>query len=359
MAVGACLREHKVPFILLEKADTVGASWRRHYERLHLHTVKELSALPGMPWPQHVPPYPSRKNMIEYLQRYSERFGLEPRFGTEVVSVFPDGSHWVTRTRTGEIKSGALVVATGYNRRPHLPTWPNQERFRGRILHSSEYRSGAEFQGKRVLVVGAGNSGGEIAMDLWEHGAETTLSVRNGTHAVPRDRFGLPWQVYALTFFRRLPSTFGDKVATGLLANGSGDLSRWGLPRPAVGPVTRAMKEGRIPLIDIGTVQLIQQWKIRVVPGPRAFTETGVTFADDRELPFDAVVLATGYRAGLEDFLDGAAQFTDERGSPRSNAPAPGLHLVGFRNPISGQLHDIATEAPRLARRLRGQSQHG
>ncbi|AUX26456.1 hypothetical protein SOCEGT47_070250 [Sorangium cellulosum] len=356
LAVGACLREQGIPFLLLEQSDAVGAAWRRHYDRLHLHTVKRLSALPGQPWPKYAPPYPSRRQMIEYLQRYAERFRLEPRFGAEVVRAHREGSRWVTRTRAGEFKGHALVVATGYNRVPNVPAWPGQERFGGPVLHSSAYRSGAAFRGQRVLVVGAGNSGSEIAMDLWEHGAEATLSARSGIHVIPRDPFKLPAQLNALALYGGLPLSVADRLATAVLSRAVGDLSRLGIRPPAVGPGFRAVKEGRIPLIDNGTIALIRQGKIRVVPGPRAFTETGVVFTDERELPFDAVVLATGYRAGLDDFLEDAARYTDERGYPRwhgAPAPAPGLFFVGFRNPITGQLRDIAVEAPRVARHLR------
>ncbi|WP_437688207.1 flavin-containing monooxygenase [Sorangium sp. So ce176] len=357
LAVGACLRERGIPFVLLEQSDAVGATWRRHYQRLHLHTVKQFSSLPGLAWPRYAPPYPSRAQMVDYLQRYAERFRLEPRFGAEVVRAHRDGSRWVTQTRAGEFTSRALVVATGYSRLPNVPTWPGQERFRGPILHSSTYGSGAAFRGQRVLVVGSGNSGGEIAMDLWEHAAETTVSARSGIHVIPRDPLRLPAQFSALALYGALPVAVGDRLATAFLSRTVGDLSRWGIHRPEIGPGTRAVKEGRIPLIDMGTLALIQQGKIAVVPGPRAFTETGVIFTDGRELPFDAVVLATGYRAGLGDFLEDAARFTDERGYPRwhgAPTPTPGLFFIGFRNPITGQLRDIAAEAPRVARHLRG-----
>ncbi|WP_434043629.1 MULTISPECIES: flavin-containing monooxygenase [Sorangium] len=357
LAVGACLREQGIPFVLLEKSEAVGATWRRHYDRLHLNTIKQLSALPGQPWPEYSAPYPSRVEMVDYLERYAERFRLEPRLGVEVERAYHDGSRWVTRTHAGELRSQALVVATGYSRHPNVPTWPDQERFRGRILHSSAYRSGAEFRGQRVLVVGAGNSASEIALDLWEHCAETTLSVRSGNHVIPRELFKLPAQFNALALFERLPLAVGDRLATAILSRAVGDLSRWGIRRPAVGPGTRALKEGRMPLIDIGTVALIQQGKIKVVPGPRAFTETGVTFTDGRGLPFDVVVLATGYRPGLDDFLENATRYTDEHGCPRwhgAPTPAPGLFFIGFRNPITGQIRDIAAEAPRIARHIQG-----
>src|SRR6188474_2496195 len=85
LAVGACLRDRGVPFVMLEQAAQVGSAWRRHYERLHLHTIKQLSALPMVPWPATVPMYPSRAQVVDYLVRYAERFRLEPRFGQAVI----------------------------------------------------------------------------------------------------------------------------------------------------------------------------------------------------------------------------------------------------------------------------------
>jgi cation diffusion facilitator CzcD-associated flavoprotein CzcO len=355
LATGACLRERGIPFTILEQAGAVGASWRRHYERLHLHTVKQFSALPGMPWPASVPRYPSRAQMVVYLERYAARFRLEPRFGEEVTRASRGDAGWVIQTRARELRARALVVATGYNRIPKVPAWPGQERFRGEILHSSGYRSGAAFRGKRVLVVGIGNSGGEIALDLWEQGADATIAVRSPVHVMPRDLYGIPAQINSLFLLGRLPLSIADRIAQRILAGAVGDLSRWGLRRPAIGPATQVVKHGRIPLIDVGTVARIKQGQIRVAPGPREITEGGVVFADGREMPFDAIVLATGYRAGLEEILEDAAAYTDERGYPRwhgAPTPAPGLFFIGFRNPITGQLHDIAAEAPRIARHI-------
>ena len=362
LAVGACLRDQGVPFEILEQADAVGSSWRRHYERLHLHTVKQFSALPLLPWPASVPMYPSRAQMVEYLERYAERFRLAPRFGEAAARARHDGSRWVVQTAAGERRARALVVATGYNRVPRLPALPGQERFEGEILHSSAYRSGARFRGKRALVVGLGNSGGEIAIDLWEHGADTTLAVRSPVHVVPRDFHGVPAQIASLFLLGRLPPEIADPIALWVADRTVGDLSRWGLCRPEVGPAAQVIRQGRIPLIDIGTVELIKQGHIHVTPGPRELTARGVIFTDGRELPFDVIVMATGYRAGLEDFLEDAARYTDARGYPRwhgAPTPAPGLFFIGFRNPITGALHDISREAPRIAGHARALAHRG
>ena len=358
LATAGCLREKGAPFVVVERAGTVGSTWRSRYERLHLHTIKQFSALPGLPWPSTVPMYPSRDEVVAYLERYAAKFQIEPRFGFDVTSARHDGAQWVVRSGGSgedEIRARSLVVATGYNRVPKVPSWPGQERFRGEILHSSAYRNGAAWKGKRALVVGIGNSGGEIAIDLWEHGAETAIAVRSPVHVVPRDLFGLPAQINSLFLLGRLPPKIADRIASALLGRVIGDLSRFGLRRPTLGPVSQVIETGRIPLIDVGTIELVKQGRIQIYPGPRELTEDGVVFTDGREIKVDVLVLATGYRAALEGFLENAERYVDERGYPRRHgveAETPGLYFIGYRNPLTGALHDIALEARRVAQAL-------
>jgi cation diffusion facilitator CzcD-associated flavoprotein CzcO len=353
LATGACLRARGARFVMLEQADAVGATWRRHYERLHLHTVARFSALPRMPWPERTGLYPSRAQVVAYLDAYAKRFALEPRFGTTVTRARRTDSGWEVQTTGGVLRSRALVVATGYNRVPNVPSFPGRERFGGEVRHSSEYRSGDGYRGKRAVVVGLGNSGGEIALDLWESGAHVTLSVRSPVHVLPRDLFGIPAQVNSLFGLGRLPPALADRLALRMLDRVVGDLSRFGLRRPEIGPLRQVVERGRIPLIDIGTIALVKQGKIAVVPAPRAFTERGLELEDGREVPADLVLLATGYRPEIGAFLEGAGDALDARGYPRVHgAPIPGLpglYFLGFRNPITGQLHDIALEAERIA----------
>src|SRR5580693_9446913 len=110
LAVAGCLRARKIPFVVLEQADAVGATWRRHYERLHLHTVARFSALPRMGWPEGVPMYPSRVQVVDYLERYARRFQIEPRFGQAVTRARRDGGRWVVTSSGGELSARALVV---------------------------------------------------------------------------------------------------------------------------------------------------------------------------------------------------------------------------------------------------------
>ena len=192
LAAAACLHRAGAPYMILEREGCVGASWHHHYERLHLHTDRAHSALPYFPLPKHYPKYPSREQFVAYLESYAKRFNLQPRFGQEVYSAHLRDGRWHVRTQHTIYESRYLIVATGYNARPYLPAWPGQETFTGEVMHSSAYKNGAPYREKRVLVVGFGNSGGEIAIDLWEHGARPTLSVRGPVNVVPREVVGVP-----------------------------------------------------------------------------------------------------------------------------------------------------------------------
>lgn len=170
LAAAACLQRAGIPLIILERDQRLGAAWHRHYERLHLHTDKDRSELPFLRFPKDYPRYPPRVHVIEYLEAYARHFGLRPRCGQHVLSAHHQEGQWETRTTDAVYLSRYLIVATGYNGQHHVPTWPGQATFAGEVIHSSAYKSGEPYRGKAVLVVGFGNSGGEIAIDLWEHG---------------------------------------------------------------------------------------------------------------------------------------------------------------------------------------------
>src|SRR5580658_863427 len=163
---------------VLEKADTVGSVWRRHYDRLHLHTDRGHSGLPGMAMPRSYPTYPSREQVVEYLESYAAHFRIQPVFDTTVLKVARDGAQWRVDTNKAAVSAPVVVIATGWADFPYRPRWPGFDAFQGNLVHSSEYRNTSAYAGKRVLVVGFGNSGGEIALDLANAGIDTTLAVR-------------------------------------------------------------------------------------------------------------------------------------------------------------------------------------
>src|ERR1700722_18969908 len=192
LAATAALRARGLNAVILEKSDAVGAVWRRHYDRLHLHTDRARSGLPGLPIPKAYGRYPSRAQVVEYLEAYAAKFDLKPVFNAPVRAVRRDERAWRAEAAEESRTAPIVVAATGWADYSYMPTWPRMETFDGPILHSNRYRNPAPFAGKRALVVGYGNSGAEIALDLAEAGVDVTLSVRSPVNVVPRELFGVP-----------------------------------------------------------------------------------------------------------------------------------------------------------------------
>ena len=352
LAVGACLSRANVPFTILERGQSVAATWRRHYDRLHLHTNKGSSALPFIPFARSCPRYPSRDQVIEYLESYARAFQLEPRFNEEVLTARRRNDLWEVQTGTTTHRAPHLVVATGLNREPLVPQWPGQDSYGRPIVHSRDYRNGSAYAGARVLVVGIGNSGAEIALDLHEHRAQPTIAVRSPVIVLPRDILGVPVVVTA-RLAGRLPPSVADKINALLRRLVIGDLRPFGLPPPPYGPLTQIARTGKIPLIDVGTIAQIKMGRIAVRPGIDHFVEGGVVFNGGRRETFDAVVLATGYRARLDSFLE-VEGVLDEQGSPRRDVQSLpyGLHLCGFTVVPNGLLRRIGQEAIQISAQI-------
>jgi cation diffusion facilitator CzcD-associated flavoprotein CzcO len=350
LAVAACLGRMERPVEILERSHHVGDAWHRHYERLHLHTDKGHSALPYQAFPADFPRYPSRLQMIEYLENYARVHALSARFGANVVSARRDAQGWETTTQSGRFLSRNLVVASGRTAVPNVPTWPGQAAFEGEVLHSSAYRSGESYAGKSVLVVGIGNSGGEIAIDLVEHGARAAVSVRSPVNVLPRELLGMPTLAIAAPL-RLLPPALADALSWPLIRAANGDITRLGFRKLPYGPMAQVGK-GRIPLIDVGTLTLVREGKIAIRPGIERFARREVVFTDDASEHFDTVVLATGYQPRVDAFLLDGGGLLGEHGTPTSSGrptDAPGLYFCGFYVSPIGVLREIAREARRIA----------
>jgi indole-3-pyruvate monooxygenase len=350
LASAASVKKRGIEAVVLEAGPDLATSWRNHYLRLRLHTPKQHSSLPGLPFPEDVPLYPSRAQVVEYLERYAAHFGIAPRTGEPVRRVGAENGLLVVESARARYRAPVVVVAAGYNRVPNPDRLPDQERFRGELLHAGRYRDGAPFAGRRVLVVGAGNTGAEIALDLVEHGAVPTLSVRTPVNVVPRDFLGIPMQVTSIRL-RKLPITLADRIGRIVSRLAFGDLARHGLLRPEFGPLSSIKLRGRIPLIDVGTVAAIKRGAITVKPALTRFTEGGAVFSDGSAVEIDAAILATGYRPGLADIVAVPGALDDE-GYPRdwkAGGAHPGLYFVGYEDVSTGLLREIGLQAEAVA----------
>jgi len=351
LAAAACLKDAGVPFEVLEATDVVGTAWRHHYDRLHLHTPKSASALPGTSMPRDWPRYPARDQVVQYLETYADQHGIAPRFGQAVSSIERADGGWTVTTQDTTWRAQHVVVATGATRVPVRPSWPGMEEFGGAVLHSSEYRNGEPWRGGSVLVVGFGNSACEQAIDLVEHGVAAHLSVRSAVNVLPRDLLGVPVLQMGIAM-RVLPTGLADALAAPLVRLTIGDITKVGLKKLPYGPNTQIKNDRHIPLLDIGTMDHIKAGRITVHGDIARFTATGVVFADGSSLDVDAVVLATGYRPGLEDLLPEASAVLDADGRPRvSGGPTelPGLWFCGQFVSPAGMLREMGLEAKRIA----------
>ena len=355
LATSACLRREGLAHVVLERGAQVAEAWHGHYDRLHLHTTKSYSGLPLVPWPKAAPRYPSRDQVLRYLQAYAAAHHVAPHFGVTVHAVQRRGERFAVDTSAGMMAPRIVVMATGYNRVPKWPSIPGLHGFHGSIIHAGGYKNAEPYRGKRTLVVGCGNSGAEIALDLAEQGVDVAMVVRGPVHVVPRDLFARPTQ-HTSILLSHLPLGLRDAIAMASMRAAVGDLSRWGIVRPTMGPNRMIQETGRFPILDIGTIAMIKQGRIRVLPAVREIHADAIRFASGAVHAFEAIVLATGYTPSLEGVIKGFETIADARGRPNrcgDETDIPGLYFVGFMNPSTGALREIALEAPRVARSIR------
>jgi cation diffusion facilitator CzcD-associated flavoprotein CzcO len=351
LATAAALQARGLKATILEKSDAVGAVWRRHYDRLHLHTDRARSGLPGLPIPKAYGRYPSRAHVVEYIEAYAQQFDLKPLFNAPVRAVQRNGRTWLADAGENSQTAPILVVATGWADYPYAPTWPGMETFGGPIVHSSAYRNPTPFAGKRALVVGYGNSGAEIALDLAEAGTDVTLSVRSPVNVIPRELFGVP-----ILFFpfaeQWLPPRVADALNAPLLRFAIGSIEKLGLKQSAKGPLQSIDEDGRVPLIDIGTLDAIRDGRIKLRGDVASFGRESVVFKQSPAERFDVIILATGFRPDLRALLPDAKGVLNATGAPLVSGKAtaePGLFFCGAIPSAIGQFRQIGIEAERIA----------
>ena len=354
LATAAQLRRANVPAVVLEQADAIASAWRGRYDRLKLNSPRWYSRLPDGPEFKGAT-FPSRDELIAYLDAYALRHSIDVRLGVRVERIEREFDGWRLVTSDGERHAGHVVVAGGYEHRPHVPAWAGRARFRGELLHAAAYRSPDSYAGRDVLVVGPGCSGAEIAYDLAEGGARRVrLAVRTPPNIIVRDPVGAP----LATFFHKLPPQIGDAVMRIVRAKKVGDLSEYGLPAPEEGVFSRLKRLHVAPMIvDAEVLQAIRDRRIEIVGAVEGFDETGVLLAGSERIEPDAVIAATGYRTGLEAIV-GHLGVLDDHGAPRviRGQAAPGLRFVGY-DPRPAQLRYAGREASRAAKAI-GRATH-
>jgi cation diffusion facilitator CzcD-associated flavoprotein CzcO len=345
---------------ILDQDDRIGGSWEKRYESLKLHTIRRYSGLAHYPIPGDRPRYLSKNQYAEYLREYADALALDVSLGERVDSLekIPEnaaGMNWELVTNAGKRRSSVVVIATGHYSEPTTPTWEGVEEYSGKFIHSSQYTTGTEYKGKRVLVIGLGNSGAEIAADLSRHGAASvSVSVRTPPPIVYREMFKiLPVQMFGIALTPLGIPRIIDRVGAFLRRISIGDLTVYGLDKAAWGPFSAK----RPAIIDAGFVEKLKQGRIQVQKHVVSFDKTGVVYADGSREMIDVVIAATGFRTGLDKILK-VANVIDAKGQPlfRSGRPTstPGLYFVGFDETVRGHLYEINRESRRLAAEVEG-----
>lgn len=351
LACAACLRKKDIEFTLIEKEPQIATAWRHHYQRLHLHTPKSLSHLPFKKFDKNIARYPSREEVIDYLEDYQRSLGISPMFTTEARSVKKSGNYWITETNAATFKSKFVVIATGPYSRPKVAKFKGTDTFAGRLLHSSEYRTGKDFKGQKVLVVGFGNSACEIAMDLYEQGVESSMSVRSGVNVIPRDILGIPILKVSL-LMSKLPPRLADTINAPLMRLLFGDLREIGLKKMPYGTFEQIRKDLKIPLLDIGTIKHIRKGHIKIYDDISFVDDRIVHFIDGKKKDFDAIIAATGYDSNNSTIINvGKSRIDDLKVSVTKQKyfGKDGLYFCGFWIGPTGVIREIASDAKKIA----------
>ncbi|MDA2892379.1 NAD(P)/FAD-dependent oxidoreductase [Mycolicibacterium sp. BiH015] len=344
LAIARRLRhDHGVDALVVDRADAPASTWRSLYDGFRLNTCGFWSHLPGQRIPARYGRWPGRDEMVDYFDEYVRRHDIRVRLRCTVARVDREGGGWVLSTDDGPIRCAAVVIATGNYHTPSYPAWPGIDTFSGELLHSAHYRNASPFAGKDVLVVGAGNSATDIALQLSDNvAAHVRMAVRTPPHLVPRSAMGIPVDAFS-PVFGMLPVPVLDGAAAVMRRLRFGDLSDAGLPVPSRGIYTALLDDDQIPTLGDELVPRVRSGRIGIVAAVSAFDEDRVVLADGSAITPDTVIAATGYEHGLKP-LAGHLDVLDAQGKPTANglpAAAPGLWFAGFDEPLIGPLRSF------------------
>jgi cation diffusion facilitator CzcD-associated flavoprotein CzcO len=313
-----------------------------------------FSHQPGARIPRRCGPFPARDDYAAYLRDYAA--GMRLRLGTRVHRIDRAEAGWDLRLDDGSLRAAHVVIATGPDAEPVMPSWPGMAGFPGIVTHAGQFRNVADMAGLDVLVVGPGNSGVDLLGHLAASGAgKLWLSARSGMNITPLRLGGVPLHPIAV-LGRHLPMRWQDANVRAVQRVAFGDLTRLGYPRSAQGAFSRAAGNGVTVAVDDGFVRALKAGRVAMKPGVDRFDGQQVWFADGTSCAPDAVICATGYRPGLEGIAGHLVEL-DARGMPpftgaRSSPVHPGLWFFGMDRSIYGNMHVRRRQARQLARAI-------
>ena len=333
LAAARALSEAGFAFDVFEKHSDVGGIWDANnpstpvYASAHFISSRTQSAFDDFPMPADYPDYPSWKQILDYIRAFAAKYDLRKyiRFDTSVEKAQPNGSSWEVQLSTGEtVRYDGVIAGVGHDWDPVIPDYPGH--FDGESYHTLDYRSSAELAGKKVLVVGAGNSGCDIACDAATHASESWISMRRGYWFLPKHVFGQPTDA----FFHhgpQIPNWLAPSMLTVLLRVLVGDVRRFGLRKPDHPPLSTH------PIMNTQLLHHLAHGDIAAKPDIAELRGKHVRFTDGSEVEPDVILWATGYRPTIS-FLDAGGVHLAESGEdfylnmfPRDY---PTLYVLGF-----------------------------
>ncbi len=362
VTVAKSLIERGIEPDIFEKGSDIGGMWRYRndngqsscYASLHIDTSRPNLGYSDFPIDPALPDFLSHRQFLNHLEAYAEEFGVRGRvtYKTEVVSVRPAGTGWAVTLSTGQTRRyGTVIVANGHLWNPRMPTFPG--RFDGDAIHSHHYRTADPYDGKRVLVVGLGNSAVDIAVDIARRAAHVFVSTRRSAWIMPKYLLGRPVDHWGALLSRRLrlPTTLSRRIMARFIRLGVGDQRRFGLPRPAH-PMWRehaTLSQELLPYIGHGYIS--------VKPNVAELRGDRIAFEDGSDEAVDAVIYATGYRTSFP-FLDKAVFEPDRQAGElyrrMISLDHPSLIFAGLVQPIGPTIPLVERQGKWIAALLAG-----
>jgi cation diffusion facilitator CzcD-associated flavoprotein CzcO len=320
---------------VFERHSAIGGIWDRTnpgtpmYESAHFISSRDKSAYHGYKMPETYPEYPNHKQILDYLRGFAAEYNLEENIhlSTSVEHAAWDGSHWQVTTGDGQTRAYlTLTCANGTQWHPSLPELPGADSFAGQIMHSNAYREGSQLAGKRVLIVGAGNSGVDIACDAARFAESAAISVRRGYYLIPKHIFGMPADAFADSG-PHLPMRFAQRIFPPLLKIVMGDPTKYGWPAP-----DHRLFETH-PIVNDQVLHHLRHGDLTVRKGIESFSNSDVVFTDGTREPFDLVIMATGYVTKVPYLDDNKFRWKGNRPNLHLrlfSQDQPGLAAIGF-----------------------------
>jgi len=361
LTVAYHLRDQGIDPLVLDRGALLGSSWRGRHPQLTLNTHRSISHLPALRYPEKTPAFPRRDDVVRHLEDFALKHRFRVRSGVNVLSISQQAAAFKLETGEGVIVARSVVVATGRDSRPIEPLIDGIETFTGERLHASEFGDAKRYAGRRILVIGGGNSGFDIVNHLARvPETRTWLSIRSGSAVLPKRLRGIA--VHRLSpLMDLLPARMSDLAIALTQRLAFGDVRKFGLPGSPKGAATRLRDEHVAIPVDDGAIRSIREGKAQTVPEVVSVDRARVRLKSGDVIEPDSIILATGYSADLGKLLVDLGA-TDTKGNPilerdRVSCSIPGLFFAGMTPGLVSYFRNAHREGRAIARTVAKRSQ--